>query len=250
MLYAVARQHVELPIYLRELSGPSMSMVTPNEAKVLSRLHNRLSIVAQWFAFRMNESVRAGRMSRNDVRLVEARLADFMRAWSGAERIASTPVPYPHVQMLNMLLLIFVYTAPFTFAHRFGGFTPALSFLLALTLLGINAMAAEIENPFGADPNDLPFLPFAAVVEEDSEMILRQRDPDTEKWEKFWGHRALHQRLLREGPPQSDAQLRYGVQGARNSDDGVGKAALQAIGLRSNTPRVGVSPEPVTQTIR
>ena len=135
MLFAIARQHLELPEAQRELDRQSTSMVTPNEAAVLRKLHNRMPVVEQWFSFRLSEAVRAGRLSRNDGRLVEARLTDFVRALTGADRIAQTPVPYPYVQMLNLLLLMYVFSAPFTFAHRFGGFTPAASFLLAFTLL-------------------------------------------------------------------------------------------------------------------
>jgi len=202
MLYAVAREHIE-PTKRRMCCSTGcgmccstghgasnslehLSMITPSESEVLEPITNRVSIVAQWFAFRLSESVRVGRMSRNDVRVVDSRVHDFVRAWAGCARLVSTPVPYPYVQMLNLLLLFYVYSAPFTFAHRFGGFTPAASLLLAFTLLGLNATAAEIENPFGRDANDLPLGPFVQVVEEDSEMVLRQRDPDTEKFEKFW----------------------------------------------------------------
>ncbi|KAJ1620579.1 Bestrophin, RFP-TM, chloride channel-domain-containing protein [Pavlovales sp. CCMP2436] len=183
MLYAVAREHIE-PTKRRMCCSTGcgmccstghgasnslehLSMITPSESEVLEPITNRVSIVAQWFAFRLSESVRVGRMSRNDVRVVDSRVHDFVRAWAGCARLVSTPVPYPYVQMLNLLLLFYVYSAPFTFAHRFGG----------------------------------------QVVEEDSEMVLRQRDPDTEKFEKFWGKRAFNQRLLRE---ETRAELRQG----------------------------------------
>jgi predicted membrane chloride channel (bestrophin family) len=240
MLYAVARQHVELgPAHLRaaELKGVALSMITPNESQVLTPLRNRVSIVAQWLAFRLSESARAGRLSRNDLRLIEGRLSDFVRAWSGAERLVSTPMPYPFVQVLNALLLAYVWSAPFTFAHRFGGFTPVASALLAFALLGMNAAAAEVEHPFGTRANDLPLSYLAAVLEEDSEMILRQRDPDTEKYEKFWGKRALNQRLLREGEaPGSGA-----ADGARG---------IQGFGMRGGPPKVGVAQQAVTVTPR
>lgn len=238
MLFAVARQHLALPHRSRQLGGAEMTMVTPNEGKVLAKLRNRLPIVAQWISFRLNECARAGRISRNDARLVESRLADFLRAWSGAKRVAKTPLPYAYVQVLNLLLYLFVYSAPFTFSRRFGGLTPALSAFVALTLFGINAAAAQIENPFGADANDLQLGAYAAVVEEDSEMILRQRDPDTEKYEKFWGKRALHQRLLREGPAPAEAAA---------ADGGASRMSRPSVGIRTGAPKIGVSgtPQPV-----
>jgi len=202
MIFALARQHLELPPSRRDLTVATMSMVTPNEAKVLKRVRNRVSIAGQWFSFRVNESVRAGRLSKMDVRLIEEHLSSLLAAWQAADKIVHTPLPYPYVQMLNILLVLFVFSAPFTFANRFGGFTPIMALLVAFALLGINAVAAEIENPFGQDANDLPLERFAAAVEEDTEIILRQRDPDTEKYEKFWGKRALHQRLLRDQQEQ------------------------------------------------
>jgi len=252
MLFAVARQHLELEPRLRDLSLPTMSMVTPNEARVLKRVRNRVPIVAQWFSFRLNESVRAGRFTKHDMRAIEEHIGAFVASWMAADKVAHTPLPYPYVQMLNLLLLIFVFTAPFTFANRFGGFTPAMSFLLAFALLGINAVASEIENPFGTDANDLPLDTYAQTVEEDTELILRQRDPDTEKYEKFWGRRALHQRLVREQAEQEESTQalplaqqadtrRRGSRGrtlARSRTNSFGSL----FGGRGAAPRVGSTP--------
>lgn len=249
MLYAVIRQHLELEPRRRDLSLPYMSMVTPNEVKVLRKLKNRVSIVAQWLSFRLNESVRAGRLTKYDVRIVEERLNELVGAWMAADRIARTPLPYPYVQMLNLLLLIFVFSAPFTFARRFGGFTPFMSTLLAFALLGINAVASEIENPFGTDANDLPLEQFGVSIEEDTELILRQRDPDTEKYEKFWGKRALHQRLLREEAAGTDGSpARAGARGAQplSKQPAPSRFGSIAAGLRrgSNAGRVSSAPSP------
>lgn len=114
--------------------------------------------------------------------------------------------------MLNTLLAVFVFSAPFTFAHRFGWFTPIMAMIIAFALLGMNAVATEIENPYGMDVNDLPMRNFAEALEEDTEAILRQRDPQTEKHEKFWGRRAMHKRLLREqGAPKGTSVGRLAV---------------------------------------
>ncbi|KAJ1620270.1 Bestrophin/UPF0187 [Pavlovales sp. CCMP2436] len=74
-------------------------------------------------------------------------------AWMGADKLVQTPVPYPYVQMLNALLFAYIYTVPFCLAHRFGWFTPVASVIIAVALLGINAVAMEIEIPFGTDEN-------------------------------------------------------------------------------------------------
>ena len=45
---------------------------------------------------------------------------------------------------------------PFQIVQSLGWWTGLISALVSFTLLGIEAIGLEIENPFGYDENDLP----------------------------------------------------------------------------------------------
>lgn len=44
-------------------------------------------------------------------------------------------------------------------------------------MFGIDEIGVEIEDPFGYDPNDLPLDAIGARIDEDTALILAQRDP-------------------------------------------------------------------------
>lgn len=77
---------------------------------------------------------------------------------NNAQKIAATPFPFPYAQMSTVLLLIHWILTPILMCSWTGHwvwsfiwtFTPVLSFWC------INLIAAEIEQPFGNDANDLP----------------------------------------------------------------------------------------------
>lgn len=110
-----------------------------------------------------------------------------------------------YAQMLTWLLYIFVLSIPFVFAgvfkdsladlegERRGGrfdeygrpiaptvplmiFSAVASFFLAFALLGINATAEELEDPFGNDDNDLPMRDFLQATTDTLEFVLQSSD--------------------------------------------------------------------------
>ncbi|KAJ1625633.1 Bestrophin, RFP-TM, chloride channel-domain-containing protein [Pavlovales sp. CCMP2436] len=105
----------------------------------------------------------------------------------GAHKVASTPVPFPYTQLLSWLVNVFVCTVPLAVASAYAGGGPpeeALSPLtiglvsfasavIALALLGINETAAELEAPFGYDPNDIKLGKLGEAMEIDVAVLLR-----------------------------------------------------------------------------
>ncbi|MGM3306644.1 bestrophin family protein [Anabaena sp. WFMT] len=72
------------------------------------------------------------------------------------ERILKTPIPLAYAIHLKQLLLIYCLLLPFQIVESLGWWTGFISALVSFTLLGIEAIGLEIENPFGYDANDLP----------------------------------------------------------------------------------------------
>jgi putative membrane protein len=83
-------------------------------------------------------------------------LNDLVDILGGCERILKTPMPLAYAIKLKQLLLIYCILLPFEIVNGLGWWTGlALAFISTL-LLGIEEIGAEIEEPFGQDPNDLP----------------------------------------------------------------------------------------------
>ncbi|MFM7365081.1 MAG: bestrophin family protein [Cuspidothrix sp.] len=72
------------------------------------------------------------------------------------ERILKTPMPLAYAIHLKQLLLLYCLLLPFQIVAQLGWWTGFITGLVSFTLLGIEAIGLEIENPFGYDENDLP----------------------------------------------------------------------------------------------
>ncbi len=72
------------------------------------------------------------------------------------ERILKTPIPLAYTIHLKQVLLVYCFLIPFELVEGLGWWTGLSVALISFTLFGVEAIALEIENPFGYDPNDLP----------------------------------------------------------------------------------------------
>ncbi|MDJ0846406.1 MAG: bestrophin family ion channel, partial [Crocosphaera sp.] len=84
------------------------------------------------------------------------KLLDTMVDVLGAcERILKTPIPLAYTIHLKQLVLLYCLTLPFQFVDELGWMTAPIVALISFTILGIEAIGIEIEDPFGYDANDL-----------------------------------------------------------------------------------------------
>jgi len=90
-------------------------------------------------------------------------------------QIISTPLPLPYACLCKSLLAIFLASLPSLLIDvEVGPFGSLfIPMMVALALLGIDATATELENPFGDDENDLDLLEFIAGLEHESLQLLR-----------------------------------------------------------------------------
>eukprot|EP00164_Ancoracysta_twista_P002176 GFYU01002873.1.p1 GENE.GFYU01002873.1~~GFYU01002873.1.p1 ORF type:complete len:398 (-),score=79.24 GFYU01002873.1:154-1347(-) len=183
---------IQQEIYGASISQPkdlrSIPFLTKEERHSLSSVTNRPQLCAQWMSQRAYNNYRKGRLEKIGLKMIEAQISTLVGGWMACMKIVKTPMPFPYVQMLNLFLLIYVFSLPFTFAHIFGWFTPIFAGVIAFALYGIYQVGVEIENPFGLDDNDLPLDKFAEEVFTDTGVCLEARDGDVVVFEKEWGN--------------------------------------------------------------
>jgi ion channel-forming bestrophin family protein len=71
------------------------------------------------------------------------------------ERIAGTPIPYSYGVLLHRTVYIYCFLLPFGLVDSLGWFMPVFVTFIAYTYVALEAIADELENPFGLAPNDL-----------------------------------------------------------------------------------------------
>ena len=89
-------------------------------------------------------------------------LSEAQLAYNGAQKIQTTPFPFPLMQVCGMLLHVYMFSAPMVIGTFLNNFylSPVLSFFSVLGFFALNKTSEELEDPFGVDPNDLPLEHF------------------------------------------------------------------------------------------
>jgi len=88
--------------------------------------------------------------------LASANLNTLVDIFGNLERIGNTPIPFAYNIHLKQAVLLYVWVLPFTLVEKLGWITIPAVFMVGCVLFGVEAIGAEIENPFGYDKNDLP----------------------------------------------------------------------------------------------
>lgn len=84
-----------------------------------------------------------------------------------------TPLPFPYVHLCKVLLTIFLLSMPVVIDPTRGFYASVvLPASVAMSLLGIDAIATELENPFGDDANDHDIMGCISSLEAEAMLIL------------------------------------------------------------------------------
>lgn len=83
----------------------------------------------------------------------------------GCERIAGTPIPYTYSVLLHRTVYIYCFLLSFGFVETMGWITPFIIVFIAYTFVALEAIADELENPFGLQPNDLALDAMSEMIE-------------------------------------------------------------------------------------
>jgi ion channel-forming bestrophin family protein len=94
----------------------------------------------------------------------------------GCERILKTPIPHSYNIHLQQLLFLYCLLLPFQSIESLQWGTIPFVAIVSYVLYGIEAIAIEIENPFGLDKNDLPLDQICQNIDQNiQDFILNQK---------------------------------------------------------------------------
>lgn len=105
---------------------------------------------------RINGLYKEGKIKGDELIILNSEMQSFTDICGACERIKNTPIPYSYSAFLKKFIFFYVMTLPLSFAITLGYIAiPVVAFVFYV-LASLELVAEEIEDPFGADANDLP----------------------------------------------------------------------------------------------
>lgn len=111
-------------------------------------------------------------LSPEDLLFINTELSSFMDVCGACERIRNTPIPYSYSAFIKKFIFIYVVTLPFGFSFSLGYLSIPIVALIFYILASLELIAEEIEEPFGADMNDLPMGRLCHTIQKTVQEIL------------------------------------------------------------------------------
>ncbi|MBL7803060.1 MAG: hypothetical protein JNL02_04955 [Saprospiraceae bacterium] len=104
----------------------------------------------------VDELHRAGKLSGEQLLFLNSELQSFTDICGACERIKNTPIPYSYSVFIKRFILIYILTLPWGYVFNLGYYVVPIVAFVFYVLASLELIAEEIEEPFGADENDLP----------------------------------------------------------------------------------------------
>jgi putative membrane protein len=107
----------------------------------------------------------SGHLTDLRVQSMEHNLNELTAYHGGCERIASTPIPYAYSVLLHRTVYMYCTLLPFSLLDSVGVLTPLISVFISYAFMALDAIASELEEPFGTEANDLALDALCVTIE-------------------------------------------------------------------------------------
>ncbi|KAF7729677.1 hypothetical protein EC973_004050 [Apophysomyces ossiformis] len=123
-------------------------------------------------ALYINQAKAAGKIESSFVSVTTSSIDTLINCLTAFERIVHTPIPKAYNIHLKQGVVLYIFFFPFALVEAIGWLVAPIVALVSFTLFGIEAIGAEIENPFGYDANDLPLNRYCDELKKEVEYII------------------------------------------------------------------------------
>ncbi|MCC7245944.1 MAG: hypothetical protein IT269_09710, partial [Saprospiraceae bacterium] len=120
--------------------------------------------VASLMMRHVQQMVKEGKITQEQLLFINPELLSFTDICGGCERIKNTPIPYSYGVFIKKFLMVYIATLPFGFVFSLGYIVVPMVGFIFYVLASLELIAEEIEEPFGADENDLPLTRIAQNI--------------------------------------------------------------------------------------
>lgn len=137
----------------------------PLFARVMAARYRPMAIVL-WLGEWVQQRRQEGTLDAMSALAFDHNLNALSNVIGGCERIASTPLPFAYSVMIQRTVYFFCAALPFGLVESIGNFTPVFSVFVAYTFMAHEAIASQLEDPFGTEDNDLALNALSAMIED------------------------------------------------------------------------------------
>lgn len=140
---------------------------------------------------RLAEAHRNGEISEGDYINIKDQHQALLDILGACERIRRTPIPFSYAVYLKIFITVYAFMLPFALVTTFHWATIPLVMFIFFSLIGVELLGQEIEDPFGLDCNDLPTGDIAHTIKTNVFEILEDKSgigkiPKRELYEKVF----------------------------------------------------------------
>ena len=128
--------------------------------------------VAQLLFQKVNDLYESGKISGNQLIVLNSELQSFTEVCGACERIKNTPIPYSYSAFIKKFIFFYVMSLPFGYAFSLGYYCIPVIIFIFYVFASLELIAEEIEDPFGTDSNDLPTKKIASNIKKHIEELL------------------------------------------------------------------------------
>ncbi len=156
-------------------------LLSPQQFAQLQDMNNPPLEVALWIGDYLQSQHHRGLVNTYQLAAMHVLLNGMVDSLGACERILKTPIPPAYAIHLKQMLLIYCLALPFQMVDNLSWLTGPIVGIFSFTLLGIEEIGIEIENPFGFDPNDLPLDAICRTMLRNIEDLLTV-NPESCQW--------------------------------------------------------------------
>lgn len=133
---------------------------------------HRPNQLAQKIFERINLLYENGKITGDQLIILNAEIQSFTDICGACERIKNTPIPYSYSAFIKKFIFFYVMTLPFGYAFSLGYYVVPVVVFIFYVLASLELIAEEIEDPFGDDENDLPTRKIAENIKKHVEELI------------------------------------------------------------------------------
>lgn len=115
---------------------------------------------------------RQGKISGEQLIILNGELTSFTDVCGACERIKNTPIPYSYSAFIKKFIFIYIMTLPFGYVFSLGYYVAPVVTFVFYVLASLELIAEEVEEPFGKDSNDLPMQKMTDNIQKNVQDIM------------------------------------------------------------------------------
>ena len=128
--------------------------------------------VAKMLFHKVNELYKLGKITGDQLIVINNEIQTFTDVCGACERIKNTPIPYSYSAFIKKFIFFYIMTLPYGFVFSLGYYVIPVVVFIFYVLASLELIAEEIEDPFDGDENDLPTKKIADNIKKHIEEIL------------------------------------------------------------------------------